>query len=202
MPIPVTIKYSKANIDKKVMASRSLQKKGLERAQVKLDRLVRLHKTQLLREFGEHSVTREIEEGPFAPNRSGTLGGYGNLYSFIGFHYGTEPTEEIKELLRESIFLNRGRVITRGWSFRVSLPTKAAIRTASPVPWEAGNSWVYGVEDASISGLKYYVAQKGKGYSRGGFQEDEIVNNLVMSRTSYLSDMLEKFQDNLRSLNR
>ena len=40
---------------------------------------------KLLNEFETHPVTREIEGGPDATNTSGTLGGSGNLFSFLGF---------------------------------------------------------------------------------------------------------------------
>ena len=43
-------------------------------------------KKELVDSFEEHSITQEIKGGPGASNISGTLtGGYGNLYTFIGF---------------------------------------------------------------------------------------------------------------------
>ncbi len=202
MPNPVTIKFNKASIDKKIMGSKAMQKKGLNAAQIKIERALREEKRRLLKEFDNHPVTQEIESGPFAENSSGALGGYGNLFSFIGFDYGENPTQAIREILAQNIYLQPGRITTRGWSFRVKLPTKAEISKASPVPWEAGSSWVYGVEEASIAGLKYYVVERGRGHSLGGYQDEETVNNLTMKRTSYLTKILENFSENLRRLDR
>ena len=49
------------------------------------DKKFRQSKDMLMRDFNEHPVTREIEGGVSAGNVSGTLAGYGNLFSFIGF---------------------------------------------------------------------------------------------------------------------
>ena len=40
---------------------------------------------QMVEEFRSHPVTSELNDGPNASNTSGLLGGYGNLFSFIGF---------------------------------------------------------------------------------------------------------------------
>ena len=41
-----------------------------------------------IKEFNTHPVTRELRAGPEAQNVSNTLGGRGNLFSFIGFMSG------------------------------------------------------------------------------------------------------------------
>ena len=48
-------------------------------------------KSEMIEEFLDHKVTQEIIAGPTADNISGTLGGYGNLFSYIGFNEGDEP---------------------------------------------------------------------------------------------------------------
>ena len=57
-------------------------------------------KNLLFQEFKSHPVTREIEGGPTASNSSGTLGGYGNLFTFIGFPFGSAPTKIVEALLK------------------------------------------------------------------------------------------------------
>ena len=42
---------------------------------------------ELVKNFTVHPITVELDAGPRASNTSGALGGYGNLYSFIGFSY-------------------------------------------------------------------------------------------------------------------
>ena len=49
-------------------------------------------KRETIQEFDEHVVTREIEGGVNAENISRTLGGRGNLFSFIGFDANANPT--------------------------------------------------------------------------------------------------------------
>ena len=55
------------------------------RVNVKLIRAAREVEKILMKEFEEHTVTKEIEEGAGASNISSTLGGYGNLFTYIGF---------------------------------------------------------------------------------------------------------------------
>ena len=55
-------------------------------------------KTEMISEFESHAVTQEIEAGPEGKNSSSTLGGYGNLYSFIGFYQGSSPIETLRSL--------------------------------------------------------------------------------------------------------
>ena len=52
----------------------------------------------LVKQFQTHPITVEIDGGPLATNSSGTLGGYGNLFSFIGFSSGSNPTSIIKKI--------------------------------------------------------------------------------------------------------
>ena len=59
-------------------------------------------KREMILEFMNHPVTREILGGPNASNESGTLDGYGNLFSFIGFNEGEDPIEIILDLLNDS----------------------------------------------------------------------------------------------------
>ena len=53
------------------------------------------YKQILISEFSSHPVTVELEGGVNASNISGTLGGRGNLFTFIGFNAGDNPTQPI-----------------------------------------------------------------------------------------------------------
>ena len=53
--------------------------------------------------FNAHPVTQEIEGGPDANNISGTLIGYGNLFSFIGFSENESPIHPVRNILRTMI---------------------------------------------------------------------------------------------------
>ena len=61
-------------------------------------------KQQILNEFDNHPVTREINDGISASNISGTLDGITNLYSFIGFNEGDNPTKAIRDMLEKSTY--------------------------------------------------------------------------------------------------
>ena len=56
-------------------------------------------KERMIQEFLNHNVTKEINLGPNAENISGTLSGYGNLFSFIGFEKGDDPIKPILDIL-------------------------------------------------------------------------------------------------------
>ena len=58
----------------------------------------RAHKS-LMKNFLEHPVTMELKTGPTASNISNTLNGEGNLFGFLGFWNGQDPTEELHDLL-------------------------------------------------------------------------------------------------------
>ena len=65
--------------------SQALQNLAYGAAKQKSDRLRR----DLLREFDNHPVTKEIEQGP--SGTSSLLGGRGNFFGFLGFNSGDKP---------------------------------------------------------------------------------------------------------------
>ena len=56
--------------------------KGIKQA---MEKKVKAAQQNLLKNFEKHPVTVEIQGGPTATNVSGTLGGIGNLFTYIGF---------------------------------------------------------------------------------------------------------------------
>ena len=69
----------------------------------RIERKFKQETARLLDAFENHEITKEIEAGPGASNSSGTLGGYGNLFTFIGFDRGQDPISPIRSLLARSI---------------------------------------------------------------------------------------------------
>ena len=95
--------YTKLDIGKirgKALSSKKAKDKALEKAEKKVGE----EKSILIQEFNNHEVTKEIAAGPKASNTSGTLGGYGNLFSFIGFEANSDPITPVKEILNETDF--------------------------------------------------------------------------------------------------
>mgnify|MGYP000686684010 CR=1 FL=1 len=113
-------------------------------------------KNQYLQEFLNHPITQEIKGGIDATNTSGTLGGITNLYSFIGFDAGSDPTKPIEDLLEKSnyriVFNNKAL----DSSIIFDIPTAVQIFEITPMPWAVGRSWARGIE-TGISGLGYYL---------------------------------------------
>ena len=67
-------------------------------------------KALMLNEFDRHPVTQEIAGGINSSNVSKTLpSSYGNLYTFIGFRYGSDPISPIKNLLALTRVLKKTR---------------------------------------------------------------------------------------------
>jgi len=155
-------------------------------------------KKELLNEFKTHPVSREIEAGSDTSNFSGTLGGYGNLYSFIGFP-GGNPVAEVYELLSSTIRLYKTPVTkvagTRIYfNFRGTIPSKRELEASAPMPWEPG-SWLYKIE-TGISGLGSYLYGRMYSGSRSGagIQSRRIARSAIFSPVPYISIILQNFK--------
>lgn len=174
-------------------------------------------KEQLLEEYENNLVTQELKEGESAENISSTLGGYGNLFSFIGFFQGDEPTEIIAEMF-EKIRLNKQALFSsfvKGggleMGFRViNIPTLDEIYEKTPYPdgWRDG-SWAKGIE-RGIPGLESYLYDEefdtyAQSRSTTGLQAKDGSSAIVIIRKGnyrkpekYISDLLKEFNKNLK----
>jgi hypothetical protein len=166
---------------------------------------------KLLGDFESHPVTQEIEGGPDAGNKSGTLGGYGNLFSFIGFEAGSDPVSPIRSLLARSIKIKsfRKKRNVLGFVLKFTVPTIEEINSVSPMPWST-ESWAEAVE-RGMSGLGQYLYSDSKSYnvSRSGpaVQLDFDLNGRSKGRSAaidymsgILSRMLKSIESNLRRI--
>ena len=167
------------------------------------DKVRRAHK-EMLQDFDTHSVTREIKSGPEGTNLSGTLGGYGNLFSYIGFDRGSQPTESIRTYLEKQVHVfKEPRVLkTVGgaiFSFRLTTPNLDTIQAMTPSPWE-NRSWVKGLE-SGISGLGFYLFSRKDDFntrSESSIQKTQQLRSLSFRPIKYMSSILEKFYRNTR----
>lgn len=181
-------RINEKSIREKAMNSPKIRKAVEAQSRMKFDRA----RAGILREFLNDVVTREIRGGISMSNSSGTLGGYGNLFSYIGFYEGLDPVAPIEEYLRNFPFSarvsnNRGQI-----SVRIKWPTMKAIRALSPMPWEEGNSWVDGIE-RGISGFSNYMYDlaAGKGRSTAAIQSKSKTGIVsTFSTRRYLPSML------------
>jgi len=168
--------------------------------------IVENNKALLLQEFDAHPVTQEIKAGP-APstkNISGTLGGEGNLFSFLGFYAGDNPTDRVRDVLETQVRLATGvrrEPKTNSVRFRFSLriPTQE-INAASPMTWESGKSWVNAIEKG-VSGFSHYLWKKFIGpASRSfyGIQAENTVRGGSFTKRDYLKEIFRNFVARLR----
>jgi hypothetical protein len=162
-------------------------------------------KDQMVSEYENHPVTKEIKNGPDAINISNTLGGQGNLFSYIGFEEGSNPTDIVKDMLETSVQVpNRPEISVNGKNikinFPVSGPTLNEIESITPMPFEGGRSWTTGIEKG-ISGFSYYIFKKFIKNSRSstGIQSESEVRSGSFKPSPYLSGILKKFYSKVNS---
>jgi hypothetical protein len=171
------------------------------RVNVKLIRAAREVEKILMKEFEEHTVTKEIEEGAGASNISSTLGGYGNLFTYIGFSDSDNPIEIIRSLLTNSVNVqmlapNSRKMIQDAV---ISFPSKEEIESMTPLPWASGRSWAKGIEEG-ISGLGEYLNKQSirSGRSGGGVQAEDNIRGKSFRSVEYLSGILSRLQKNIQ----
>lgn len=159
--------------------------KGIEDAFNKIKR-------EMVEEFLNHPVTVEIKNGPYAENTSGTLEGYGNLFSFIGFDEGDNPTDVIEGLLNLSE-IERGPDAKDGFVMRIYIPSKEQIFAETPLKWATGRSWAEGIE-RGISGFGQYLNTEAiNSHSGTGIQIETKVRKGKYKKTQYISALLKKY---------
>jgi hypothetical protein len=157
-------------------------------------------KSEIIAEFNNHPITREIDGGIDAPNYSGTLNGITNLYSFIGFNSGDDPIAPIRMILNKSnyriIRQKKGSVSTVVFE----IPTSAQIFAETPMPWAVGRSWAKGIE-TGISGLGYYLKKSRNSRSGLGVQsQTQIRQGVVFRNTKYISDLINRYNVKIKNL--
>lgn len=183
-------KINKKIIEDQIFSSKSLKK--LMRDIVEKE--VQKEKTIFQNEFESHPVTQELDGGETSSNNSGTLGGYGNLFSFLGFNVGSKPTAPVKLLIR-SIALSPSLPRKSGSKFRftINVPSKDDFASVSRLPWESGRSWLLDVE-RGVSGLGAYLYGRfSTSRSGGGIQSKFKYSDRVFRPVKYFSQMYTKF---------
>ena len=149
-------------------------------------------KNQMISEFLNHPISKEISDGPTASNSSGCLGGYGNLFSFIGFEEDDEPLKPILEQLQATNFKYSGEIAS-GVKFSIILPTAKEIFEVTPMPWASGRSWAQGIE-SGISGLGFYLKLKSKNSRSGEAIQTSVKGSARRFKNQqYISLLINKY---------
>jgi hypothetical protein len=182
-------KINKKAINKEIFTNRTVKK--LVRNIVKTE--VEKEKVLFRTDFESHPVTQELEGGENASNSSGTLGGYGNLFSFIGFNNGANPTSLVKSLIQSIRIDSKVQTTTKGFKIKVNIPSKEDFGAITPMPWEGGRSWLLDME-RGISGLgSYLYGRFNSSRSGSGIQSKYKYSNRVFRPVKYFSQMYKKF---------
>jgi hypothetical protein len=140
----------------------------------------------LKKDFEESKVTQEIDGGIGASNISNTLDGGpapDNLFSFIGFEEGDQPTEPIRKAMDPSSphgpklgpGIKTQDVKQPTYTFQVKAPDLEAIYAQTPLPWgDGGMSWAEQIErDNGIPDFARFLArdtESKRSRSGGGLQ--------------------------------
>lgn len=175
-----------------------------KQARLLAERKLAEQKLELINNFISHPVSKEIAGGSGVSNSSGTLGGYGNLFSFIGFNGGENPVEDWVNFLEKKIkILGKKRNIQSGknnfiFQFEVVGIADNDYVSNARMPWESGRSWILSIE-RGISGFSNFIAKK-MGRSGGGIQATNNIRNVQYKSTAYWSPLWTKFIKNLKEV--
>ena len=154
-------------------------------------------KDKFLSSFEDHPVTKEISAGPKAANLSNTLGGRGNLFSFIGFDKSDDPIESVKNFIESRFRINKPKVISRAGKikldFKIEYPSIEDLKKVTPMPWEGGKSWMSSIEKG-ISGFSNYVFKRFvEGRSGEALQAEAKVRGTSYKPVKYMSGIISDF---------
>jgi hypothetical protein len=182
-------KINKKAIDKAIFTNRTVKKFVRDIVEKEVEKEKVLFRT----DFESHPVTQELEGGENASNSSGTLGGYGNLFSFLGFNRGANPTSPVKSLI-QNIRINRNiKIDASGFKIKVNIPSKEDFAVISRMPWESGRSWLLDME-RGVSGLGAYLYGRFDASRSGsGIQSKYKYSNRTFRPVKYFSQMYNKF---------
>ena len=158
---------------------------------------------KMLRDYDKSPIVLEIEAGPGAIDSSGATDGYGNLFSFLGFYYGDQPTKRLRELLELSTLSTRMIIKDDVATFAVKVPSKNEIDLVTQLPWPSPQNWVEIVENG-LDSLTQYLYTKKRSYptsiSTKGFQlGHELNDDLEFKTNPFLTEILSNFKNSINN---
>ena len=180
---------NKKRIQKEIFNNRTVKKMVRDIVQKEIEK----EKALFQKDFESHPVTQELDGGENASNISGTLGGYGNLFSFLGFNQGANPTAAVKFLIQKITLDRNIQASGNGFRVKVNVPSKDEFGAVSRLPFEGGRSWLLDIE-RGISGLGAYLYGRFASSRSGtGIQSKYTYTNKRFRNVKYFSGMYTKF---------
>ena len=182
------------SIHKKVLKTEKFQNAAYLSAKLKYTTA----KKMFFNEFLSHPVTKEIRSGPDSSNISGTLGGYGNLFSFLGFEGDRNPVEEIVEAMQSLFSFRKSKDSPGNISFEITYPDIDKLKPFSSLSWAFGGSWVSGIE-MGIPNFAQYLSDEDILNSRSGsgIQAKGVLRGVNFKAVPYLTPILRKFKERI-----
>ena len=159
---------------------------------------------QMVDDFESHPVTKEISSGSKGKNSSGILGGYGNLFSFIGFDDGSDPISPLSSIFKSKInFIVKKSGGAGKFLINIDYPSQEIFEQNAQVKWMGGRSWIDGIEKG-ISGLDSFLYKDAGNLNNSrsgtGIQSKYKNRSVTQDKTPYVSEVLEKFKNRLNQL--
>jgi len=171
-----------------------------------IDPKIQERQSELIKEFEAHPITIELDAGPRASNTSGTLGGYGNLFSFIGFSSGDNPTQIISKIFSEKIKFKVRRKNNSGrYQITFFIPSIEEIYGLTPIPWMAGKSWARSIEEGGLTNLGQYLFSStgfDSSSSGTGIQAKNRSSGVSFKRMPYVGKLIKDFKQKLLRLDK
>jgi hypothetical protein len=182
-------KINKKAIQKSIFTNRAVKQMVRDIVRKEVEKEKALFRTN----FESHPVTQELDAGENASNNSGTLGGYGNLFSFLGFNRGSNPTAPVKSLIQKIALDRNVQTDRNGFKIKINIPSKEEFAAVARLPWESGRSWLLDVE-RGISGLGSYLFGRFEASRSGsGIQSKFNYSGRRFKNVKYFSEMYSKF---------
>ena len=157
-------------------------------------------KREMVKEFINHPVTKEIMAGSSASNTSGTLNGYGNLYTFIGFGKGDDPITPIINLLNRTTYNFTNFNSRAQFTLNVEMPSADQIFRMTPLPWAPGLSWAQKIEQGMPGFGQYMNKESSTSRSGSGIQADGQIRGGGFRNTKYISALMSKWQNKFKTI--
>ena len=192
--MPVSINRSVLMKSLKTFDLSSIKDQALQQAQEEMSKI----KQELLEDYNDHPVTKELEAGADSENISQTLNGVGNLTTYIGFQEGSNPTEPVRDKLKTVSLNPKVRISNNdsnlSFEFDVIAPSIEEIESVGSLPFEQGNSWIKGIENG-ISGFGAYIYGRMFKNSRSGkgLQGRKTFRQGNFRPVSYMNEIMTKF---------
>lgn len=163
-------------------------------------------KAQMLADFNNLPIIDALDYGPGYGNTdvANLLGGYGDLFSFLGFPRNRKPANKIRALIKR---MKLERVDSFGFRVAwrvVGFPTMDEVEevTKDDLPWIKGKSWVTFLEQG-VPGLGQYLNKNNldnpPSRSNFGIQSKYTVRPSRIVRapkwmSSFLQDYFRRFE--------